>query len=333
MHDPLSHPSSTPAPVVAVVVPCYRVRAQILDVLARIPDWVAHVFVVDDACPEQSGALVEQQCRDPRCRVLRHERNQGVGGAMCTGFRAALETGATIVAKIDGDGQMDPARLAQLVRPIVDGRADYAKGNRFFDLAALTRMPPVRRFGNLALTLLCKAASGYWDLSDPTNGYIAIHRRAASALPLERIDHGYFFESHMLVHLNVLRAVVAETPMPAVYGDETSSLSVRRALVSFPFKLLRGFARRVVWRYFIYDMNAVTVFLTGGGLLFLFGLGFGAYRWYLGAFGENTQTPGTVALGLFPAIVGFQMLLQAMILDIMSKPDRSLQAKERDAGD
>ncbi|RME67570.1 MAG: glycosyltransferase family 2 protein [Verrucomicrobia bacterium] len=311
--------------VVAVVVPCYRVRERVVEVLRAIPSWVRHIIVVDDACPDGSGREVETTFTDPRCRVLYHERNQGVGGAVRTGIREALRLGATIIVKLDGDGQMDPARLSQVVRPIAEGRADYAKGNRLHDLQALATMPSARRFGNLALTLLVKVASGYWDISDPTNGYIAIHRRAAAMLPLERIDRGYFFESHMLIHLNVIRAVVAEVPMPAHYAGEPSSLRVGRALFSFPPKLLRGFARRIAWRYFIYNMDAVTVFLLAGALLFFGGVGFGAYRWYLGAFGDTTQTPGTVALGLFPSLIGFQMLLQAMILDIMGRPTVPLQ--------
>jgi len=326
MSDPLEPTGVT------VIVPCYRVSRQIIGVLRQIPSWVETILVVDDACPEKSGDLVAREFTDPRCRVIRHEKNRGVGGAVCTGFRAGLEAGATIVAKIDGDGQMDPARLRDIVRPLVRGRADYVKGNRFFDLAALARMPAIRRFGNLGLTLLCKGASGYWGLSDPTNGYVAIHRTALRMLPLHRIDPRYFFECHMLIHLNILRAVVAEVPLPARYGEERSNLSVRRSLLSFPFKLARGFARRVAWRYFIYNLDAVTVFLTGGGLLFLGGISFGAYRWYLGTYGEHAQTPGTVALGLFPALVGFQMLLQAMILDIMGKPERSLQTQEEGSG-
>ncbi|MGH8020603.1 MAG: glycosyltransferase family 2 protein [Opitutaceae bacterium] len=317
---------------VAVVIPCYRASRRILDVLRRIPAWVETIIVVDDACPEDSGEIVRREFNDPRCRIVRHQNNQGVGGAMCTGFRIALEAGATIVAKIDADGQMAPEHLRELLRPLLEGRADYAKGNRLFDFAALERMPPVRRFGNLGLTLLCKIASGYWGLSDPTNGYVAIHRAALRSLPLDRIDRGYFFECHMLVHLNILRAVVTEVPLPARYGDEKSNLSVRHSLLTFPCKLFRNFVRRVAWRYFIYNMDAVTVFLTGGGLLFFGGLAFGFYRWYLGTFGESAQTPGTVALGLFPALVGFQMLLQAMVLDVMSKPEHPLQSEEENRG-
>ena len=157
-------------PRVAVVIPCFRVSRQILDVLGRIGPEVSRVIVVDDACPEHSGDLVERECRDPRVTVVRHGENRGVGGALVTGYRAALAEGADIVVKVDGDGQMEPTFIPTMIRPIVAGRADYAKGNRFYDLELLRAMPRVRLLGNAMLSLVNKIASGYWDVMDPTNG-------------------------------------------------------------------------------------------------------------------------------------------------------------------
>src|SRR5262249_25404382 len=149
---------------IGVVIPCFRVRAHILDVLARIGRSVSAVYVVDDACPEKTGDLVESTVRDPRVRVLRHEANQGVGGAVMTGYREALAQGMDIVVKIDGDGQMDPALLPRFTRPIIEGSADYTKGNRFFDVASMKPMPPIRLIGNAALSFMSKLSSGYWDI-------------------------------------------------------------------------------------------------------------------------------------------------------------------------
>src|SRR5690606_26734158 len=134
----------------------------------------------------------------PRVRVLNHAENGGVGAAVVTGYEAALAEGADIVVKIDGDGQMDPALIADFVRPLLAGDADYTKGNRFYDIASLQEMPKLRLAGNAVVSLICKIASGYWHVMDPTNGYTAIHRTALSALPLRKIDRGYFFESDML---------------------------------------------------------------------------------------------------------------------------------------
>jgi glycosyltransferase involved in cell wall biosynthesis len=153
------------------VIPCFRVRAHVLDVIARVGPEVGRIFVVDDACPEKSGELVRQQCRDPRVTVLEHSANLGVGGAVMTGYRAALGTDALVVVKLDGDGQMDPALIPRLVRPVLAGRADYVKGNRFHRLGDNAEMPLVRLFGNAALSFLSKLSTGYWQMFDPTNGY------------------------------------------------------------------------------------------------------------------------------------------------------------------
>jgi glycosyltransferase involved in cell wall biosynthesis len=314
---------------IAVIIPCYRVKGHILQVLQSIPDWVDAIIAVDDACPEQSGAYAAAHFPDPRFRLVTHPRNRGVGGAMGSGYRAALETDAEIFVKLDGDGQMDPARIAALLKPVCSGKADFAKANRFYDFRALYHMPLVRRIGNMGLTLLVKLASGYWDVSDPTNGFFAIHRTTVELLDLDAMDTGYFFECRQLVDLNIVRAVIAEVPIPARYGDEASNLSVRRSLADFPFKLLCALGHRILWRYYVYSMSAVTIFLTVGGLLTAGSLAFGSYRWYLGAFAGQTQSAGTVALGLFPAIIGVQMLLQAMILDILDKPSTPIQTQTK----
>jgi len=157
----------------AVVIPSYRVADHILGVIAAIGPEVDRIYVVDDRCPDGSGSLVEQGCDDRRVTVIFHETNLGVGGAVMSGYRAAIADGMDIIVKIDGDGQMDPGLIGCFVRPIIDGEADYTKGNRFFDLEAVRAMPRVRLFGNALLSFMNKLSSGYWNLFDPTNGYTA----------------------------------------------------------------------------------------------------------------------------------------------------------------
>ncbi len=193
---------------IAVVIPCYKVAAHILGVIAAIPPRVGLIVCVDDACPEGSGKLVESQCRDSRVRVLYHDTNQGIGGAMVTGYRAALESGAAVAVKIDGDGQMDPGLIPLFVDPILSGKCDYTKGNRFFRPENLRGMPVVRLVGNGILSFMTKLSTGYWDLFDPTNGYTAIRTTILNEIPLEKISRTYFFESDLLFRLNVVRAVV-----------------------------------------------------------------------------------------------------------------------------
>jgi glycosyltransferase involved in cell wall biosynthesis len=319
-----------PNETIAVVIPCFRVARSILDVIRTLPPWVDAVYCVDDACPEKSGQLVCAEIHDSRVRVLFHKQNQGVGGAVITGFKAALAAGHGIIVKVDGDGQVDPGLLPRLLHPVVSGAADFSKGNRFYDLQALRQMPLARRIGNFGLTLLTKAASGHWHISDPTNGFVAVHHVALQMLNFEELSRGYFFETSLLIQLNIVRAVVAEVPTPARYGAERSSLSVWRTLLGFPPKLVVGLLRRLFWRYFIYDINAVTVLLFVGSLSLAGGAAFGFYRWHEGIIAGRVQTTGTVALALLPVIVGIQMILQAWLLDIADKPAAPLSNRIRD---
>src|SRR5260221_1518085 len=308
-------------PKIAVVIPCYRVRDKVLAVVQSVVDHADFVFAVDDRCPEQSGAFLTASCAHPKLAVLFHETNQGVGGAMITGFKAALEAGAEIVVKMDGDGQMEARYLDRLVAPLRAGRADFSKGNRFYDLRALRSMPRVRRFGNFGLTLLGKAASGYWHISDPTNGYLAIRRSALGLLNFHLLAPRYFFEISMLIQLNVIGAVAVDVPIPAKYSDEKSSLDPWRLLWSFPAKLAGGLVHRIWWRYFIYDVNIVTIFLITGSILFFGGGSFGVWRWSHNWLFGHEQSAGTVALAMLPMILGFQMLLQAVVLDMIDRPE------------
>lgn len=192
---------------IAVVIPCYKVTAHILDVVARIGAEVSKIYVIDDKCPDHSGQFVLRECRDPRVVVVFNEVNLGVGGAVMAGYRRAIADGADVIVKIDGDGQMEPAMLMRFATPIIKGQADYTKGNRFYDLSRILQMPRIRLFGNAALSFMAKLSTGYWGLFDPTNGYTAISARIAAHLPLEKISKRYFFETDILFRLNTLREV------------------------------------------------------------------------------------------------------------------------------
>jgi glycosyltransferase involved in cell wall biosynthesis len=305
---------------IAVVIPCYKVRDRVLPVIERIPRLVESIHVVDDGCPEQTGAFVQTHCRDPRVRVLVHQENRGVGGAMVTGYRDALAAGATVVVKIDGDGQMDPGVLDRLVSPILNGRADYTKGNRFFDIELLKEMPRRRVFGNAVLSIVNKICSGYWNIADPTNGYTAIHASVLALLPLDKVDRRFFFESDMLFRLNVMRAVVADVPLAAHYADEVSNLSVTWTSLEFPGKYLARFVKRIFYSYFLRDFSAGTMALVLGSALTIAGGTFGAWRWYLGALTGRPATSGEVMLSGLPVLVGCQLLISAVNFDIANVP-------------
>jgi dolichol-phosphate mannosyltransferase len=305
---------------VAVVIPCYKVKRYVLDVLAGIPAEVAQVWVVDDACPEGSGDHVEAHCRDPRVRVLRHPQNGGVGAAVITGYRAAAAAGAGIIVKIDGDGQMPPSRLPQFVTPIRQGLADYTKGNRFFDAESVSEMPKLRLIGNLVLSFMSKLSSGYWPVVDPTNGYTAIDARLIPRLPLDKIATRYFFESDMLFRLGTLRAAVLDVPMHAEYPHRDSSLRVRRVVGPFFAGHLRNTVKRILYMYYVRDFSLASLLLPAGLGLTLFGAVFGAVKWMqLQAVGA-VASAGTVMLAALPLILGIQMLLTFIQFDVQNVP-------------
>lgn len=309
---------------IAVVIPCYRVSRHIAGVVAAIGPEVEAIYCIDDACPDGSGDFIARELHDPRLRVLRHEVNRGVGGAVMTGYRQAIADGMQVIVKIDGDGQMDPALLPAFVDPILRGEADYCKGNRFYDLAQIGQMPKLRLFGNAVLSFMAKLSTGYWNLFDPTNGYTAIHAEVARLLPQDKISGRYFFETDMLFRLNTFRAVVIDIPMAARYGDETSHLRIGRILGEFLVKHARNAGKRVFYNYFLRDMSAASLELLGGLALSGFGLLWGGYHWWLSLVSGKAAPLGTVMLAALPLILGLQFLLAFLGADIAAVPRRSV---------
>lgn len=311
--------------MIAVVIPCYKVRNHILDVLLAIGNEVSHIYIVDDACPENSGEYVEKNTKDPRIKVIYHEKNKGVGGAVITGYKEAISDGAEIVVKLDGDGQMNPDFIPKLVIPIETGEADYSKGNRFFDVEKLLIMPRMRLIGNSFLSLINKMVNGYWNIIDPTNGFTAIHVNVLKLLPLNKIDNRYFFESDMLFRLSVLRAVVKDIPISPVYGNEKSNLKIGTVLWEFPMKYVNRFLKRFFYCYLLRDFNAGTMQFLGGLLAIIVGLVFGIYHWVTSYEAMSTTPAGTVMIAALLIILGFQLLLSALNFDIQNIPHHPIQ--------
>ena len=305
-----------------MVVPSYKVTSHVVDTLGEIGDEVSHIIVIDDACPDGSGKLVQEKVSDKRVQVIFHEENQGVGGAMITGYKAALKTDANIIVKLDGDGQMDPAQILDLIAPIVNGRADYTKGDRLDSLTGLSQMPSIRLIGNSGLSLLTKISTGYWNITDPTNGFTAIHRDVLKALPLDMLSKGFFFESDMLFRLSLYRAVVWDVPMQARYGTEKSNLNIMKTLWEFPWKHFKNFHKRLFYNYYLRDISAASIELPIGFVLSWFGLIFGLSAYNQSIATGVAATTGTVMISVVPLILGFQLLLAFVSHDVSSVPNR-----------
>ena len=305
---------------VAVVIPCFKVKQQILAVVAGIGPEVWKIYVVDDACPQKTGEHVLQEVIDPRVEVIFNGRNLGVGGAVLNGYLHAIDDGAEIIVKLDGDGQMDSRFIPALIRPIEEAKADYTKGNRFFSPDNLVSMPWVRLIGNSALSFINKAVSGYWNTMDPTNGFTAIHANVVRLMPIKAIAKRYFFESDMLFRLGTFRAVVHEVPMKSIYQSEKSNLSVGKTLLTFPMKFLRRFVLRIGYNYFVRDFNVLLASVVDRhDFVDLWRL-----VWYhqLDAIGRaaNCHTDGYDHASVLPIIMGFQLLLAAISFDVANIP-------------
>ncbi|HEV2884496.1 MAG TPA: glycosyltransferase family 2 protein [Pyrinomonadaceae bacterium] len=304
---------------IAVVVPAYNEAPRVGDVIGSMPTYVDHIIVVDDGSDD--GTLeAARNAGDLRVVALHTAFNQGVGGATLMGYHKALELECDIMAKMDGDGQMSPEHLHLLLDAIIEQGYDYAKGNRFLAGESLAVMPRHRLFGNVVLTFVNKVASGYWNIFDPQNGYTAISSVALRRLDLGGIHKRYFFENDMLIALSFHKSRVRDVAIPARYGDEESHLNPFKVGVTFPLLFVPRFWRRIYQKYVLRDFSPIALFLFVGMLLFAWGVLFGAYHWGKGLLSGVATPTGTIMLSVLPLILGFQLILQALVLDIQETP-------------
>jgi dolichol-phosphate mannosyltransferase len=306
-------------PSIAVVVPAHNEASHIGDVLGSMPAFVDRVFVVDDGSTDGTADAV-LNVADDRIRLLRHERNGGVGAAMRTGYRAAIEDGFDLAVKMDADGQMRPEELRRLVDPFRRGIADYAKGNRFYFPNATFGMPAHRGFGNAALSFMTKLASGYWHVFDSQCGYTVASVPFLRLLDLDQVADDYFFENDMLIRLNTLNARVVDVPVTTIYGSEVSGVRVGRVALGFPPRLVSGGVRRFWRKHLVTDFGAIAALSVFGIALVLFGGLFGAYHWWESVATGQTATTGTVMIAVLPLIVGIQLLIQAFAMSVAISP-------------
>jgi len=306
---------------IAVVIPAYNVADTIVKVIMGIPKTVDAIIVVNDASKDDTATKVKS-VKDDRVTLISHTKNMGVGGALLSGYSYALGLGVDIVVKLDGDDQMDVKFMPGLIEPILNGQADYTKGNRFLHPVALKKMPIIRKISNLGLTFLSKIASGYWNVFDPANGYTAISASKLASLDPSRVARSYFFETSMLCELRKLNAVVMDISMPAIYQNERSSVKVPREIFVFSTNLVARIFDRIISRYFLYDFTAVSLFLITGILLCLFGGIWGIMKWVDSMQTNIPATTGTVLIAVLPIILGFQLLIQAISIDISDVPTK-----------
>lgn len=305
--------------VVAAVVPAYKEALMITQVIDTMPEYVDHIVIVDDCSPDNTSEVVRQST-DPRVTLIRHEVNQGVGGAVITAHKKAIELGADVNVVMAGDAQMDPAYLPDLLDKVTDGGFGFAKANRFYSPESFAGMPKYRVFGNIVLSFMTKLASGYWNLFDPQNGYTAVRTSVLKRVPLDRVAKRYSFENDLLIHLNVLQTPAVDVPIPAVYGDEVSSIRLGKVVPELLSLLLVGGAKRFWYRYVLWSFSPIALLAFFGTLFTLFGLALGVWMIVQIAM-TGAATAATVMLVGLPILMGSQMLISGLQLDIQASPD------------
>ncbi|MCB9229285.1 MAG: glycosyltransferase family 2 protein [Deltaproteobacteria bacterium] len=309
---------------IAVIIPCFKVKKHILKVIESIGPEVSAIYIVDDCCPEESGRYVEKNCTDMRVKILCLKKNSGVGAATVAGFQQAACDGYDILIKVDGDDQMDTSMISAVIRPIVEGEADYTKGNRFITPRSLKKMPFIRLVGNGILSFFAKVSSGYWNLMDPTNGFIAIHAKVFQMLESDVIERRYFFESDMLYRLHLINAVVVDVPMKAIYGEEESNLKIGSVIFPFLRKHISRILKRIIYEYFVREFNVGSAQILSGLSCLIFSLCYGGFFWLTGIYQGHANQPGVVVITAVSLILGFQLLLSALNFDISKKQNLPL---------
>ena len=314
----------------AAIVPCYRSSQTVTNVIEQCLKYVDLIVCVDDNCPEMTGNIIEELFIDnPKVILIRHKRNLGVGGAIKTGVQYLKNLDVEIFVKIDSDAQMDPSQIPNLILPIREGKALVCKGNRFRNAEIIKLMPLTRLIGNAGLSFITKLSTGYWELFDPTNGFIALSRKAISRIEINKTDNRYFFETDLLLRCSLSNIKIQEVPMKAIYQGEVSSLKPHVEFFRFSFKHFLIFIKRVGYQYFLLEINPGSLELCGGvfcgGIAFLIGLRSIIMGWQTGL-----ETPaGTQTLFLAMLIISLQLTLGFIYYDSTFRPlMREIKSKE-----
>ncbi|BBL66261.1 Glycosyltransferase [Methanosarcina mazei TMA] len=311
---------------IGVVVPAFNEEVLLGETIKGIPEYVSRIYIVDDCSSDRTPEVIKNLA-DPRIISLRHEVNMGAGKSVIDGYKMALEDKMDIVVVMDGDNQMDPAHMPRLLMPIIEGKADYTKGNRLITKEAREGMSAWRFFGNTMLSLLTKIGSGYWDLMDPQNGYAAASRKALETIDLDSIYTYYGYVNDILIKLNAYGMRVTDVVIPARYGNEKSSINYRKYVLKVAPMLFNGFLWRLKTKYVLLSFHPLVFFYVASMALLPAGLIFDVWI-IVQKLMHDPVSPNFPLLGVFMTLMGVQLLFFAMFFDMQSdmskKLDRSL---------
>lgn len=307
----------------AVVIPCYNEEKLVKETIDSLPKSIDYILAVNDCSKDNTLGVLKQIAKtNKKVRIINNRENGGVGFSLKAGFVYALEkTDAVAVGILSGDAQCDPTRIEPMLDMFIDRGCDYIKGNRFYNRKALASMPAYRRVGNVFISLLTKFSTGYYSISDTTMGFGFMSRSILETVDFSLVKNRYDYETSMLTALSIVGARVKDFPVPAIYGDETSTIDFWPTV----FRVLRvnwvGFWQRMYYKYTLFTLHPIVIFLAGGLSLSIGGWAYGVYLIVEKIVNDNTPTSGTVMLAVLPIILGFQMLLTALLMDV-SNEDR-----------
>lgn len=306
---------------ISVSIPVYNEEDLIMKTIEIIPAFVDQIVVVDDKSKDKTiERILRCKKKDKRINFIASKENLGLGDTVIKAHNFAVEKGVDIVVVMAGDNQMDPTYLPSLLNPIIEDKCDYSKGNRFFHSQELKRMPLFRIIGNIVLTFIAKFCTGYWSISDPINGYTALKVETFKRIDVTQIGSRYGFEPSLLIELAIINAKVKDIFIPARYGEEKSKVNLLVDPLKVIQVLLKGYVRRMFLKYTLYNFHPISLFYITGFLFLLVGLLFGLYIAINSFVLQKISTPATVMLFVVPFLLGVQLILQAIVLDIQNEP-------------
>jgi len=306
---------------IGCTIPCYKGGQITIDLIKKLHCYVDLIVLVDDGCPFKTGNLAKDYFKDSdKLHIIQNKFNKGLGFSVKRGFKFLIEKECEVIVKIDADGQMKPDLIPFLVKPLFENKSDAVKGNRFTSIDHFISMPKIRIAGNIILTFLNKISTGYWELSDPTNGFLAFNRLALKKVRLEKLDNQYFFESDLLFQCSLVNIFFEQLPMKSVYGSEISSLNPLKQIIIFSKQHFINFFKRIIYQYFVLDFNAGSLEIIGF-LFFSFSTLITFSKVYFrGLSIKEFASPGEANLISILFLVSIQLLLGILYFDSTYQP-------------
>ena len=305
----------------AVVIPCYNEEKMITQTIKKIPEYIDHIIAVNDASTDNTiGVLNKLKKQYSKLIIVDNKANQGVGGALIAGYDYAIKnTKATAIGIVAGDDQFDSSYLKAMLDDFIDQSADYVKASRFFHREAFKTMPKYRQFGNIFISLLTKFSTGYYSITDITNGCGWLRREIIEKVDFSIVEKRYDYETSMLTALSIANAKVIDHAVPAHYGNEKSTIKLIPTAWRNLKAVWKGFWRRIYYKYVLYGFHPVALFLFTGMFFLIISLLLAIFLLYVKLFAHQSPTAGSVMLAVLPFILGIQLTLTALTIDVSNE--------------